>query len=124
MSELVDAFKCQMCAVKLEIHIDPGYGTPQDSARMAGWRIWSGQTLSGTAAEVTLCPVCAGTATPAQEVELLGWDAECLTCDARMSENWDEDSPISEEDAESWTQQHECEPCTSLIPPKAKAAVG
>ena len=45
------------------------------------------------------------------------WDAECRTCHSSMSQEWEEDEPFSEADANRWKSKHRCPPDVHLIPP-------
>jgi len=107
------SWSCQHCATKATLTI----GT----ARGLGWRIYDGLSVTGKRLSVRLCPACVG----AGEVRAgdgvpRGFDAECSTCDARMSDDWWDEEPDygwSEKDAENWISEHECQPDTHIVRP-------
>ncbi|MBF8187355.1 hypothetical protein ITP53_16765 [Nonomuraea sp. K274] len=45
------------------------------------------------------------------------WNAECRACHSVMSEEWQEDEPFSEADANRWKRKHRCPPDVHVIPP-------
>ena len=91
-------------------------GSEADAARVKGWAVWEGNTLGGQFVKRVFCPVCRGVSEPT-EAEL-SWDAVCKTCDASMSEEREDgDGPITERQAESWRDDHRCEPWVDLIGP-------
>jgi hypothetical protein len=57
---------------------------------------------------------------------IAGWDAECRTCDAVMSDEEDNETPITEKDARNWSQEHQCDPDVWVSGPRdqKKAAPG
>ncbi|MEU8199397.1 hypothetical protein AB0C10_36995 [Microbispora amethystogenes] len=67
------------------------------------------------------CRKCLKRAYPDLYRDVPSWDAECRTCDAQMSDEWEGDEPFSEKDAKDWKRDHECEPDVKIIPPKPKA---
>lgn len=82
----------------------------------AMWIIWSGTTVGGQETTRIYCPTCAGRA--AEDPHEPTWDAECRTCDARMSdEDWDEDE-FTEKDARNWEIDHQCQSDVRLITPE------
>jgi hypothetical protein len=86
------------------------------AARAAQWIIWTGTTVGGQETTRIYCPTCAGRAT--EDPNPPTWDAECRTCDARMSdEDWDEDE-FTEKDARNWETDHQCESDVRLITPE------
>lgn len=105
-------FKCQTCS---ELTMN----ATEQQLRIAGWRIWRGETVGGSEASVVLCAVCAGNAgTVRDDGEIEGWDATCHTCGAQATdEDWDD--PLSEREAQDWCRDHHCEPDTEVIRPKA-----
>lgn len=80
-----------------------------DSARVAGWRIWTGTTLGGKQDKQVLCPMCAGSVT-----EALG--ARCNLCDTSTSDCDEDDGPHTWTAAElrQWARDHECEPTFTI----------
>jgi hypothetical protein len=86
------------------------------SARAAAWIVWAGTTIGGQDVTRIYCPTCAGR--EAKDPNPPTWDAECRTCDARMSdEDWDEDE-FTEKDARNWEMDHQCESDVHLITPE------
>lgn len=115
---------CQGCKRVGEFHRVAQDGSAfTETARVAGWRIWDGATLGGQPQSVRFCPVCAGTATPEQEVALLGYKAGCHTCGADMVDESDEpdDYVFTEADAQEWARDHRCEPDTYITKPAGAA---
>lgn len=102
------SYSCQNCMRRTPMK--------EIEARAKGWIVWTGTTMGGEQTTRIYCPVCCGRT----EADEPGWDAECRTCDARMSdESWDdEDGPYSEEDARNWKSDHQCEPDVALITPE------
>ena len=85
--------KCQSCAFTRTC--------TTNAARTAGWRVYSGPSITGKALDVVLCPPCvAGDPAP--------FRAECLTC----GESTDDDglATVTQDDARAWKFDHECEP--------------
>lgn len=81
-------------------------------ARAAGWRVWEGQTIGGRHERRVICWACFGpsVAEPAES-----WDAECRTCGARASHEFeDDDLPLSKQDAEEWRLDHQCDPWSEI----------
>lgn len=107
---------CQKCE-------RPGAVRTEDEAearrmlRFAGWRIYDGPSQTGKELHVIYCPVCAGLVAPEDQDD--SYDAQCHTCQARMSEDYDplDDDIITEADARRWANEHECEPDVDIIRP-------
>jgi hypothetical protein len=88
---------------------------PEIAARTAGWIVWTGTTIGGNETTRIYCPACAGRKDP----EPPSWDAECRTCDARMSDDaWDAEDPFTEKDARNWESDHQCESDVRVIKPE------
>ncbi|HUR74422.1 MAG TPA: hypothetical protein VMZ00_09100 [Sporichthya sp.] len=74
-----------------------------DPVEGPGWLDPYAESVQGT----RVCPEC-----------VPGWNAECGTCDASMTdESEDDDGPFSETQAKNWKQQHRCEPIVRIIAP-------
>jgi hypothetical protein len=97
----------------------------ETNARAAGWSIWSGTTRSGAPSFAVFCPLHNGHVAEDQDGEPVEdeWDAECDTCDSTASEEWSDEAPLTEADAEDWMSEHRCEPQVNLIRPTRKQAV-
>lgn len=87
-----------------------------DAARMAGWRIWEGKSVTGKDLKVRICPTCAGVEQPEEE---RSWRVGCHTCYWEYEEEWDDPDgdPLSEKDAREVARDHVCEPDTWIKPP-------
>lgn len=57
-----------------------------------------------------------------EKVKVPEWDAECRTCMDRMSDEWDDNAPLTKDDAETWKDEHHCKPSVHLISPDQKKA--
>lgn len=124
MTAADETVKCRCGYKQLFTERKRGEATIESAARIAGWRIWTGETQGGKSTEFTFCPACAGTASPERLAEIQGWDAECETCGAVMSEEFDADddeAPITEKQARDWDMDHQCEPEVIIHRPKWKA---
>jgi hypothetical protein len=115
---LVKDITCQGCKRTCQRQLS------DEMARAVGWRIWDGETLGGKEVSVRLCPVCAGTATPDQEVELLSYAAGCHTCGADMADESREKPGhvFTQEEAEEWRDYHRCEADTYITKPPGVAS--
>lgn len=104
--------RCQQCGAvpkRLE-HAEPD---------LAGWIRYRGRTIGGQPHEATLCPECAskmrtGRPDPTQT----GFDAWCSTCMTTASDENDHD--LTEDEAEEWAEEHQCEPDVQITPPQGK----
>lgn len=104
--------RCQHCP---NVYAFPTEAHPsEDAARAARWRVWDGATLTGQHRRVVICPACTGDA--ADEHTRPGWDARCLTCGDHASDELPE--ALTEDEADQWRDEHECEPYVVLEPPQ------
>lgn len=86
-------------------------------ARLAGWRMFKGLSVTGKPIDDVICPICAGTSTPVEAGEV--WTVGCKTCDWVSTE--DEDEPIEEAaDAMAVAIDHRCEPDIYLVDPDGR----
>jgi len=85
----------------------------RDVARLAGWRMFKGTSVTGKELDDVACPRCAGTANPDAK---LGWRVRCDTCDWSSEEDGDDD-PYTAKDAKQAARYHECEPRVEIAPP-------
>ena len=84
-----------------------------DVARLAGWRIWDGKSQTGKPMSVRICPVCSGVEERKPEPS---WRVGCDTCGWEYEE-WDDDGPLTEKQANDMAIDHQCEPDTWVKPP-------
>jgi hypothetical protein len=84
-----------------------------DVARAAGWRMFTGVSVTGKPLDDVVCPACAGTADPEDAPQ--GWRVRCNTCDWEYED--DDDGPLSPAEARQMAYDHECEPEVRLAPP-------
>lgn len=119
--ERVQCFRCKYNEEFITHDGRNGDVSLESAARVAGWRVWP----SDDDTPKMLCPLCAGTATDEQVQEIAGWDAECTTCGATMSEDeYDNPGPITKDAAQSWASRHECDPETHVIAPQSPVVAG
>ncbi|TYK45194.1 hypothetical protein [Actinomadura decatromicini] len=110
--------RCQNCPRTFDNPRAGSHSLPApDAARVAGWTVWSGTTLGGEQVKRVFCPRCAGRV-PEPEEDDPTWDAVCHTCDARATEEWEDEVPLSEEDVCAWRDDHRCEPDVEKIRPE------
>lgn len=86
----------------------------RDGARVEGWRMFAGTSITGKALNDVVCPKCAGTG-PQPDAEP-SWRVRCNTCDWEWEDEWDE-GPLSAEQAKRMADDHECEPSVEIGPP-------
>lgn len=106
-------YRCQHCPTSFA---DADMLRP-DALRVAGWRIWAGETIGGQHAEVVICPACWGLTGVDDETQMpTGFDAECGTCLERASHE-DRHFDGTEAAAEEWADEHQCDPDTRVVRP-------
>lgn len=112
--------RCQNCPRTFDNPRAGSHSLPApDAARVAGWTVWEGTTLGGERVKRVFCPRCAGRVEPPDpDADEPGWDAVCETCDARATEEWDDEVPLSEEVVDAWKSDHRCEPDVRKIRPE------
>lgn len=88
-----------------------------DAARIAGWRIWEGKSVTGKDLEVRICPVCVGVEQPEEQPS---WRVGCDTCNWEWEDEWDEEGPLNEKQAREMASDHHCEPETWVKPPPTR----
>jgi hypothetical protein len=112
-----ETFRCQGTHARGPVNFTGTAG----EARAAGWRVFDGTTMGGADLHARYCPKCIGPTEAEADGAERGYDAECSTCDATMSDEWADDKPDggwTEDDAGTWCMDHRCEPATGVIPPK------
>lgn len=86
-----------------------------DVARMLGWRMFTGTSVTGKAIDDVVCPYCAGTKDVKDEPS---WQVGCYTCDWEWWPEEGDEGPLTEKDAEMLAREHECEKDTWVKPPE------
>lgn len=89
----------------------------EEAARFAGWRFYSGPSLTGKELNDVICPVCTGAVAPVTEVPT--WVVEC-SCDWSSQDDLEPgESPIlTAWEAERVSRDHRCEPMFTFITPE------
>lgn len=102
--------KCSHCARKTSL--------TEAGARVAGWRIYRGQSMTGKDINDVLCPVHAGTGDMAEPIPT--WHVFCRNCDWSTEEDpYPEDPPIlTAYEATRVAKDHVCEPAFIYIDPE------
>jgi hypothetical protein len=89
-----------------------------DVARVEGWRMYKGVSVTGKEIDDVACPSCAGTAAPPGK-PAPSWRARCRTCDWDSDEDAEEagEGPLTARDAKYLARGHHCEPWIEISPP-------
>jgi hypothetical protein len=88
-----------------------------DVARISGWRMFTGKSLTGKPLDDVVCPKCAGTERPADEEP--SWSVRCNTCDWVWEDEYGE-GPLDARAARNLASDHECEPWVEIAPPNSE----
>jgi hypothetical protein len=87
-----------------------------DVARISGWRLFTGVSLTGKQLDDVVCPACAGTEPPKDEQP--SWSVRCRTCDWVYEDDFDE-GPLSAREARQLALDHHCEPWVEIAAPNS-----
>jgi hypothetical protein len=88
-------------------HCDQSTRSSLDVARMDGWRLFKGVSLTGKPLNDVVCPRCADTAKPPNPEPT--WSVRCNTCDWEWEDEYGE-GPLGAKEAKRMADDHECDP--------------
>lgn len=89
-----------------------------DVARLEGWRLFKGTSVTGKDLDDVVCPACAGTAKPQPDGVEQSWRVRCETCDWDYAEDWEPgDDVLTAVEARELGHEHTCARQIRLAPP-------